>query len=52
MLGEKVYSQLMPQTPKGALITIDLGTKSPGVYMYRLIGETGEQIADGKFIIE
>jgi hypothetical protein len=52
MLGEKIYSQVMPQTPKGALITIDLGSKSSGVYLYRIVSETGTQIANGKFVIE
>jgi uncharacterized repeat protein (TIGR03803 family) len=49
MLGEKVYSQIsLPNTQ----YSLDLSNQSPGIYMYRIISEDGNQIATGKFIIE
>jgi hypothetical protein len=50
MLGEKVYSQSF--STLHSQFSIDLGGKSPGVYLYRLVSETGAQIANGKFVIE
>ncbi len=50
MLGEKIYSKQL--TINNGQCTIDLGTKPAGVYMYRLLSETGEPIANGKFVIE
>jgi len=50
MLGERIYFQSF--NTQHSAFNIDLGSKSPGVYLYRLISETGEQIANGKFIIE
>lgn len=52
MLGEKVYTVLMPQTPKGALSQIDLTGKSAGIYLYRVITETGDLVSEGKFVIQ
>ncbi len=50
MLGEKIYSEQL--TMNNGQLTIDLGAKSPGVYMYRLISQSGVQFANGKFVIE
>jgi uncharacterized repeat protein (TIGR03803 family) len=50
MLGEKVYSAFLPQTPKGAL-NVDLSNQSNGIYLYRLISGTGELIGEGKITI-
>jgi hypothetical protein len=48
MLGEKLYS--------GRLISInteiDLTDKPSGIYLYRLVSQSGEPIASGKFIIQ
>ncbi len=40
MLGEKIFSKQLAIS--NGQLTIDLGTKSPGVYMYRMISERGE----------
>ncbi|HXB12862.1 MAG TPA: T9SS type A sorting domain-containing protein, partial [Bacteroidia bacterium] len=50
MLGEKVYSNSL--SIEHSTLSINLGAKSPGLYMYKLISESGEQIANGKFVIE
>jgi hypothetical protein len=50
MLGEKIYEETLRQTQGDN--AIDLGTKSSGVYLYRIVSETGTQIANGKFVIE
>ncbi|HXB12825.1 MAG TPA: T9SS type A sorting domain-containing protein, partial [Bacteroidia bacterium] len=50
MLGEKIYSNTF--NIQHSTFSINLGTKSPGVYMYRLVSESGSQIANGKFVIE
>ena len=50
LLGEKIYSKLLPIF--NCPLSIDLGTKSPGVYLYRVITETGNLVSEGKFIIE
>jgi len=52
VLGEKVYSKVQPQTPKGALISIDLSTQASGLYLCRVINETGELIGNCKLVIE
>lgn len=52
VLGEKVYSALLPQIPKGALNTIDLSNQAKGVYLYRILTENGEYIASGKLVIQ
>ncbi len=52
VLGEKVYMALMPQTPKGALTTIDLSNQNVGVYFYRIISAQGEVLGTGKLVIE
>ncbi|HXB12826.1 MAG TPA: T9SS type A sorting domain-containing protein [Bacteroidia bacterium] len=50
MLGEKIYSKQL--TIVNSQLLIDIGAKSPGVYLYSLINENGGQIANGKFVIE
>ena len=52
MLGEKIYSAPLPQTPKGASGEIDLSNQSAGIYLYHVTNEAGKVIGDGKFIIE
>jgi len=50
ILGQIIYSSQL--SIKNSAFNIDLSGKSAGVYLYRLIGATGEQIAQGKFVIE
>jgi hypothetical protein len=50
MLGEKIYSTSF--TINYSQFTIDLGPKSAGVYMYRVLTETGDLVSEGKFVIE
>jgi hypothetical protein len=49
MLGEKVYSQLIISNSQ---LTINLGSQPAGVYLYRVITENGNFVADGKFVIQ
>ena len=42
VLGEKVYSSYLPQTPKWAFNKIDLSNEARGIYFYRLIKFGGE----------
>jgi hypothetical protein len=50
MLGEKVYStQYSHLTTQ---ISIDLTSQSAGIYLYRLLTETGNLVSTGKFIIQ
>jgi uncharacterized repeat protein (TIGR03803 family) len=48
MMGEKVYST----TLNSANTQIDLSGKPAGVYLYRVITESGEPISQEKFIIQ
>lgn len=49
VLGEKVYSQLsIINYP----LLINLNGQTNGVYLYRVISETGEMIGEGKIVIE
>jgi len=50
VLGEKVYSASLPQTPIGALI--NLSNQPNGIYLYRLIGSSGELLGEGKMVIQ
>jgi hypothetical protein len=50
MLGEMIYNETLRQAQGDNII--DLPCKSAGVYLYRVLTETGEQISEGKFIIE
>jgi uncharacterized repeat protein (TIGR03803 family) len=53
VMGEKVFTEtLLPQTPKGALIAIDLSTQPNGGYLYRVLNESGGLIGSGKVVIE
>lgn len=50
MLGEKIYTQTL--NPNKDNTQLDLGSKASGIYLYRVLGENGEQISEGKFIIQ
>jgi hypothetical protein len=52
VLGEKVYSSVLPQTPKGALIAVNIGNQPNGIYLYRVLNEDGGLIGEGKVVIE
>jgi uncharacterized repeat protein (TIGR03803 family) len=55
MLGEKMYSKQWTSNnglPIAKGMTIDLSDKASGVYLYRVLTETGELIGEGKFVIE
>jgi hypothetical protein len=52
VLGQKVYSNLLPQTPKGALNAIDLSSQPNGIYFYRVITNEGSLLGEGKLIIQ
>ncbi len=48
MLGEKVYyTQFSNQNTK-----IDISNQAPGIYLYRVISETGTSMANGRLIIQ
>jgi len=49
MLGEKVYTKQV--TIDNSQFTIDLSNNSSGIYLYRVLTETGDFVAGGKFII-
>ena len=49
VLGEKVYSQFNIQNPT---FSIDLIGQPSGVYFYRVVGENGELIGDGKLVLQ
>lgn len=49
MLGEKVYSKQF--TVNNSQLTIDLSSLPSGVYLYRVLTETGDLVSEGKFII-
>ncbi len=49
MLGEKIYQESGVTNKES---TINLTGKPAGVYLYRVVGETGRLIGDGKFIID
>jgi uncharacterized repeat protein (TIGR03803 family) len=50
MLGEKVYSQPLRQAQGGS--QIDLSNNADGVYLFRIITETGDLISEGKVVIQ
>jgi hypothetical protein len=50
MLGEKIYSETV--NTKHLTLNINVSGQPAGIYLYRVISETGEQIANGKFVIE
>jgi len=49
VLGEKVYSQFNIQNPT---FNINLSSQPGGVYLYRVIANSGELIGEGKVIIQ
>jgi OOP family OmpA-OmpF porin len=51
MMGEIIYEALLPQTPKGALSTIDISKQAAGIYLYRVTTRNGDVIGSGKLII-
>ncbi len=49
MLGEKIYSASNIQH---STFNINLSSQPAGVYMYRVVTETGDLTSEGKFIIQ
>jgi hypothetical protein len=57
MLGEKIYSTSVSinNFPQGSIWTtfhINLGSQPNGIYLYRVLSETGGLVSDGKFVIQ
>ena len=55
MLGEKVYSHYKitnPDNYRESNYQIDLSSQPNGVYLYRVITETGDLVGEGKLIIQ
>ena len=50
VLGEKVYTETLPQNPSNN--TINLTGQPSGVYLYRVLKESGELVGSGKLAIE
>ncbi|HTB32709.1 MAG TPA: T9SS type A sorting domain-containing protein, partial [Bacteroidia bacterium] len=50
ILGEKVFTK--PLSGNTDKYSFDLTSQSSGIYLYRIISESGQLINDGKFIIE
>jgi hypothetical protein len=50
VLGEKVYSHY--QITKSSNYQIDLSSNPSGIYLYRVIDESGTLIGEGKFVIQ
>ena len=50
MLGKKVYSN--PFTIYNSQFTIDLSSNPGGVYLYKVMDESGALVGEGKFIIQ
>ncbi len=51
-LEERVYSSGPLQTPKGALIAVNIGNQPNGIYLYRVITENGSLVGEGKVVIQ
>jgi len=49
MLGEKVYSQL---STFSSPLSINLSNQPNGIYLYRIISESGDLLGDGKIVIQ
>lgn len=49
VLGEKVYSQCNIQNPT---FNIDLSSPQSGIYLYRILSESGTVVGSGKFMIQ
>ena len=50
MLGEIIYSSSL--SLEHSTFSIDLGTKSAGVYLYRIISDNGQLLTSGKLVIQ
>lgn len=51
ILGEKVYSTNL-NTMNGGISPINIGNQPNGIYLYRVITDSGELLGDGKLIIQ
>jgi hypothetical protein len=52
VMGERVLTQILPpQTPKGALIAVNIAAQPDGIYLYRVIKEDGSLVGSGKVLI-
>ena len=49
MLGEKIYTQTF--STLNSQLLINIGNRPSGIYLYRITGEQGSTIANGRFII-
>jgi hypothetical protein len=49
MLGEKVYSQ---PTVQSSSFIVDLNNQPSGVYLYRVISESGTLVGEGKLVVQ
>jgi hypothetical protein len=49
LLGEKIFTETLPQTQVN---NINLTGEPDGIYLYRVLRETGELVGEGKIIIE
>jgi hypothetical protein len=53
MLGERVYSNsYQPIAISHQPINIDLSSEPSGIYLYRVLTESGELLGTGKFVIK
>jgi hypothetical protein len=50
MLGERVYTQTLNEGREDT--PINLEDKASGIYLYRIITETGNMVSEGKFVIQ
>jgi hypothetical protein len=50
MIGEKVYSKQLSTV--NSQLSIDISNHSPGIYLYRVLSETGNVIATGKVAVK
>ncbi|HXB14086.1 MAG TPA: T9SS type A sorting domain-containing protein, partial [Bacteroidia bacterium] len=49
MIGEEIYSQF---NIHNSAFNIDLTSRANGIYLYRVLSETGNLVSEGKFIIQ
>ena len=52
MLGEKIYVSSFGGGVRRTEEEIDLSNQPAGIYMYRVITETGKLVGEGKIVIE
>jgi hypothetical protein len=50
MLGEKVFTQAIPQSQTSTRLNIQ--DDPSGIYLYRIITDSGGLVSEGKFIIQ